>query len=456
MNIAVNLGVGVRQSLTISREMVQAVEILQYDREELAAFLREQVEKNPLLRMKDRAEAAPGQGLGERWRRDSGDRAFANGAAGDAPDIASSIGEEVTLSAHLYLQLALVKCAPEVRVRAGQVIDSLEEDGYLRQDSVKLAELLGCSQDEMDAAIALVQTFDPAGVCARNLAECLQLQLREQGELRPAMAALLTHTDLIVKGEVKRLAAICGVSESEVRVMLRKLRSLDPAPGRALDCTPVCPALPDVLVDLTPTGALKVELNPDLIPKLLLDRSYHAEVSSQICEKDEKSYLDECMRSGALLMRNLDRRFTTMLRICREIVRRQEAYFRHGLSHLRPLTQGEIAQELGIHESTVSRATANKYILCSRGLLPVKFFFSEALGGTGTDGLGHASETIRRRIREVVEGETPEKILSDDVIAALLHGEGIDIARRTVAKYRSQLKIPSSADRRRLARLECA
>ncbi len=296
--------------------------------------------------------------------------------------------------------------------------------------------------------LAVLQTFEPAGVCARNLTECLALQLKERDRFDPAMQALVEHLDLLARREVGALRKICGVSDDDLADMIAEIRQLNPKPGLAYGTTHVQPIVPDVFVRPLPQGTFAVELNSDTLPKVLVNQSYYTQVTKSATNDKDKSYLADCMQSATWLTRALDQRAKTILKVSEEIVRQQDGFFAHGVQHLRPLNLKTVADAIGMHESTVSRVTANKYMATSRGIFELKYFFTSAIA-SADGGEAHSAEAVRHRIKQMIDAETRQTVLSDDTIVEKLRVAGIDIARRTVAKYREAMRIPSSVQRRR-------
>jgi RNA polymerase sigma-54 factor len=293
--------------------------------------------------------------------------------------------------------------------------------------------------------------FDPTGIFAVNLTECLKVQLIEKNRLDPAMAVLLQHLDLLARREFRLLTEICGVDAQDLAEMIEEIRRLDPKPGARFETEPLRPLIPDLLMKPMPmkaegAGDWMLEINPETMPRLLIRRGFHARMAAS-ASRETKSFLSEQLQGATWLVKALESRAHTILRVSAEIVRRQDGFFRHGISHLRPLTLRDIATQVELHESTVSRVTSNKSIATPRGIFELKFFFTTALAGI--NGQTHSAETVRHRVQALIFGENPELILSDDAIAAILQKEGIDIARRTVAKYREALRIPGSAQRKR-------
>jgi RNA polymerase sigma-54 factor len=296
--------------------------------------------------------------------------------------------------------------------------------------------------------LAVLQTFDPAGVCARNLTECLAIQLKERDRYDPAMRALVEHLDLLAKRDLAGLRRICGVSDDDLADMIAEIRMLNPKPGLAFGSTTVQPIVPDVFVRSAPDGTWQVELNSDTLPKVLINQRYHAQVSKTTRNDKEKAYIADCLQTATWLVRALDQRAKTILKVSSEIVRQQDGFFARGVQHLRPLNLKTVADAISMHESTVSRVTANKYMATNRGIFELKYFFTSAIAAAD-GGEAHSAEAVRHRIRQLIDSESAAEVLSDDTIVEKLRGAGIDIARRTVAKYREAMRIPSSVQRRR-------
>lgn len=438
------------QSLAITTQAIQSIEILQFSQQELHEFLTLQAERNPLLEVITPTPAASEPGAGpDRGVRMSGPGGPALG--GELPDIGETHATQITLREHLHSQCALAFRMQRQRVLSAEIVESIEPSGYLRRPLSDIAAPLGVDEAEVLDVLRVIQTFEPAGVGARNLGECLRLQLEDRDELDDRMSILLDNLPLLATHEIDRLARLCKVPRADVVGMVNKLRKLDPSPGRRFDCDPVLPALPDIVVRQD-GDAFTVELNPDVLPKVLVNRDYYAEVSTHSLTDQDRRFVADCWRTANWLERHLDQRARTILKVAAEIVSQQRGFLLHGIDHLRPLDLKTVAPAVGVHESTVCRATANKYMITPRGVFELKFFFAEGLASTsGEDSFATAS--VRQRIRTMIDGESPAAVLSDDAIVAELERSGIGIARRTVAKYRAMMSIPSSAARRRQKRL---
>ena len=324
----------------------------------------------------------------------------------------------------------------------------LDEAGYIDGDLAALAELLGCPVERVEATLARLQTFEPTGIFARSLTECLALQLAERDRLDPAMEALLDNLDLVARHDLAGLKARCGVDDEDLAEMIAELRALDPKPAMSFDVAPAEPVVPDILMRPRPDGAWHIELNSETLPRVLANNAYYTEVMGKCRDKAEREYVTERFQQANWLVKALHQRATTILKVASEIVRQQDGFFRKGVQHMRPLTLRNVAEAIEMHESTVSRATSNKFLATPRGTYELKYFFGSAIGATES-GAAHAGEAVRDRIRRLIEAEDPRRVLSDDALVDLLRADGVDIARRTVAKYREALRIPSSVQRRR-------
>jgi RNA polymerase sigma-54 factor len=370
----------------------------------------------------------------------------------DAPNLEAYVAEERTLKDHLSDQLALVFADPARRLIGHHLIDMTDEAGYLQGDLAALGELLGAPLDLIEETLAVMQGFEPCGVFARDLRECLTLQLKELDRCDPAMAGLIEHLDLLAVHDLPALKRACRVSDEDLCDMIQEVKRLNPKPGLKYGSSPSQPIVPDVLVRPLPDGSWHVELNSETLPRVLVNQAYYACVCKSATSKHDKSYLVDCLQTANWLVKSLDQRARTILKVAQEIVRQQDAFLTYGVRHLRPLNLRTVADAISMHESTVSRVTANKYMATNRGLFELKYFFTSAIAAAG-EGDAHSSEAVRHRIREMIEAEPASDVLSDDKIVERLKLDGVDIARRTVAKYREALRIPSSVRRRRQKRI---
>ena len=501
MSLVAKLQLRQSQSLVMTPQLMQSIRLLQLTHMELERFVDEEIERNPLLERADTreegqpaAETAPvADDKADDWFSEDNasldgeamagqfDSSLENlfpdeaGAAQPAPGpqlgrssagVAGALSgddvnlEEVaaagrTLRDHVGEQISLTFADPAARAIAAELAEGLDDAGYLQVDTVELAERLGVTLEEVAEALAVCQTFEPSGIFARNLAECLALQLKPRDRFDPAMAALVAHLDLLARRDFAALRRICGVDDEDLLEMLAEIRSLDPRPGLAFATGSVDSITPDAIVRPASDGSWQVELNPDALPRVLVDQSYYAEVSRHAANAAEKAFLAECLQNANWLTRSLDQRAKTILKVASEIVRQQDAFLLNGVRHLRPLNLRTVADAIGMHESTVSRVTANKYMLTPRGVFELRYFFTAAIAAAD-EGDAHSAEAVRDRIRQMIDEEAATNVLSDDAIVDVLKDAGVDIARRTVAKYREAMSIPSSVQRRREKRVLAA
>ena len=366
----------------------------------------------------------------------------------DSYNLEAFVAGEVTLGSHLAEQLAVAFTDPARRMVGQYLIDLVDEAGYVPSDLGQASERLGASQQDVEVVLAVLQKFDPPGVCARNLSECLAIQLRELDRYDPAMQALVEHLDLLAKRDIAALRKLCGVDDDDITDMIAEIRRLDPKPGLKFGSTRTQTMVPDVYVRPGPDGGWHVELNSDTLPRVLVNQTYYTELSKTVRKDGDKSYFSDCLQNATWLVRALDQRARTILKVATEIVRQQDGFFTHGVAHLRPLNLKTVADAIQMHESTVSRVTANKYMATNRGSFELKYFFTASIA-SAHGGEAHSAEAVRHQIKQLIDMEEPAAILSDDTIVERLRGSGIDIARRTVAKYREAMRIPSSVQRRR-------
>ncbi|MGD9656830.1 MAG: RNA polymerase factor sigma-54 [Methylocystis sp.] len=510
MAISTKLMMRQGQALVMTPQLLQAIKLLQFSNVELSAFLHDELERNPLLEAQegeggiDAAESRPGDepnaadafegpqegdwarqdlavdsatlsadlgadmsnafdpegpAVGERARDEAPDGAGLSatswtGAAGggsadgEAPNLEAYVADRQNLHEHLAEQLALACPDPRHRIIGQAVIDGIDESGYLREDLGEIADRLDAERAEAERVLTIIQTFDPSGVGARDLAECLAIQLKERDRYDPAMQTFIANLPLVARRDFAQLGKLCGVDHEDIADMAAELRRLEPKPGRAFGGAPIQPLVADVIVRGAADGGWHVELNADALPRVLVNHSYAAQVSAAATGATDKSFISNCLQNANWLTKSLEQRARTILRVASEIVRLQDAFLAHGVEHLRPLNLRTVADAIGMHESTVSRVTSNKYMMTPRGVFELKYFFSASIATT-SGGAAHSAEAVRFRIKQMIDRETPDDILSDDAIVERLKASDIDIARRTVAKYRDSLRIPSSVDRRR-------
>lgn len=363
------------------------------------------------------------------------------------------LSAEITLKDHVLEQMNVLLTEPILRMIGQDLVEHLDEAGYLTEETAFIADRLGCETELVDIVLDQLQHLDPAGVFARNLGECLALQLRDRNRYDPAMQTLIENLHLLAAMDVRLICETCGVNAEDAEEMIAELKALNPKPGLAFDYDVAAPVVPDVFVLEKPDGGWSVELNSDNLPRLLVNRKYYAEINEAARRKEDKAYISECLQSANWLIKSLDQRARTILSVASELVRQQDGFLANGVQDLRPLNLRAIAEIVGIHESTVSRVTSNKYVATPRGVFELKYFFTSALSAAD-GGEDHSSEAVRGQLRDLIDKESVHSVLSDDKLVDILRGAGVDIARRTVAKYRDALGIPSSVQRRRAKRME--
>jgi RNA polymerase sigma-54 factor len=502
------------QSLVMTPQLLQAIKLLQFSNIELASFVQEELERNPLLERADdagpvsepvatgdhdpRVEADSSLGgefndgveadwSSESFATDQGsleaslgtelnnsfdsDRAptpaeqpdpFAEAGLsanswsgsgspsneGEGSNLESYIAARLTLREHLLEQLPLAVADPGDRLIGLALIDAIDDSGYLGESPGDIAERLGAPLSRVTEILEAIQTLDPVGVGARNLAECLTLQLRDRDRFDPAMEALVANLGMVARRDMAGLRKACGVDDEDIADMIAEIKRLDPKPGRAYGSSAIQPVVPDVNVRLAPDGSWTIELNTDVLPRLLVNQTYAARISRHKGSEADRSFVSGCLQTANWLTKSLEQRARTILKVSSEIVRQQDAFFAYGVEHLRPLNLKAIAEATGMHESTVSRVTSNKYMSSPRGLFELKYFFTASIA-SNDGGDSHSAESVRFRIKQMIERESASEILSDDAIVERLKSSNVDIARRTVAKYRESMRIPSSVERRR-------
>jgi RNA polymerase sigma-54 factor len=368
--------------------------------------------------------------------------------ADDDFNLEAFVAADVSLKDHLAAQVPLAVSGHVETLIAQHLIDLVDDAGYLAADVALLAARLGTDETHIERVLARLQTFDPPGVFARSLAECLALQLKDQNRFDPQIAAFLDNLHLLAAHNLGALRKAVGCDADELTDMIAEIKQLNPKPGLQFGSVQLQPVVPDVSVRAAADGSWHIELNSDTLPRVLVNRSYFARVSTTPSAVKDKSYLLECLQTANWLVKSLDQRARTILRVSEEIVRQQDAFFMHGVQYLRPLNLKTVADAISMHESTVSRVTSNKYMSSPRGIFELKYFFTSSIQ-SACEGEAHSSEAVRHRIKQMIDAETARGVLSDDKIVEKLKSDGIDIARRTVAKYREALRIPSSVQRRR-------
>ncbi len=493
------------QQLVMTPQLQQAIRLLQLSNLELTEFVDTELERNPLLEREEATanskpadepateraeEAGAGEGTDDRWldlRQPVSDHtggldvdfgnvfqepgtgepvtgsavtgmSWANvtqrmhNGSDDDNDLEEFVANQTSLREHLSAQLPLAVTAPVERLIGQYLIDLVDEAGYIPPNLDILSERLGASLELIESVLGKLQAFDPPGIFARSLAECLALQLKDQNRYDPLMAQLLANLDHLANRNISALKKAVGVDMDELAEMIREIKRLNPKPGLKFGFVQMQPVVPDVIVRAASDGGWHVELNSDTLPRVLINRTYYTRIAKTATSERDKGYLFDCLQTANWLVKSLDQRARTILKVAEQIVRQQDSFFMYGVQHLRPLNLKAIADAISMHESTVSRVTSNKYIATPRGIFELKYFFTSAIA-SAADGEAHSSESVRHRIRQMIDAEHADDVLSDDQLVDRLRNEGVDIARRTVAKYREAMRIPSSVQRRRDKRL---
>jgi RNA polymerase sigma-54 factor len=497
MNLGPRLDLRQSQSLVMTPQLQQAIRLLALSNLEVEGFLAEEIERNPLLdasRTEEDGPSEPAEELravvrdegtpvdelvatgdpisdapldldydSEDFHQDSASDSMrgldgslgltgdlgGGGGSGEGPDFDGfADAHEVSLHEHLMAQAGERLSGTDLAV-AAQIVEQVDEAGYFRGSLLDLAQRLGQPLRDVERLLKVVQSFDPPGIAARTLSECLAIQAKEADRYDPAMARLIDNLDYLAKGNLGALKRICGVDDEDLQDMIRELRAYDPKPGckffRGEGEDRV--VVPDVFVARR-AGGWAIELNSATLPRVLVNRSYYTELSGGAQDRKSKAWLSECLQSANWLVKALDQRARTIVKVATEIVKQQDGFFRHGVAHLRPLTLRQVAEAIGMHESTVSRVTSNKYLSCDRGLFELKYFFRSGIqSNDGGDAV--SAEAVKSHLKALIGAEAPDRILSDDQLVEILRAKGFDIARRTVAKYREAMGIGSSVQRRR-------
>ena len=504
MGLSPKLALKQTQSLVMTPQLMQSIRLLQYSSVELNRFIEEEIERNPLLEAAGEAisrevtqdlpdavsEAAD---MPSDWMHETIDSAETMAEAFDQPvdnlfsedsgvaeqlppdmaaqwksaqgttssaaegdfDIGDIVAAKVTLREHVHEQIAFAVHDANDHLLAMELADGLEPSGYLGSEPYDAARKLGLTNVDAERVLSLLQTFDPPGLFARTLAECLSIQLKARDRFDPAMEALVANLDLLAKRDFVQLRRICGVDDADILDMLKEIRALDPKPGTAFETGTVDSIVPDVTVRAAPDGSWAIELNPAALPRVLVNQTYYATVSRTAQTNQDKEFLTNCLQTANWLTKSLDQRAKTILKVAKEIVKQQDGFLAYGVSHLRPLNLKTVADAIKMHESTVSRVTANKFMDTPRGVFELRYFFTASISSS-EGGDAHSAEAVRHKIRQMIEAENPQSVLSDDQIVDALVKSGIEIARRTVAKYRESMNIASSVQRRREKRATAA
>lgn len=446
------------QQLVITPQLQQAIKLLQLNRMELQEVIREELASNPLLEEEEepfgvRTKEAEAEGeFEEYWEGLGVDIHW-----GPSPPRRSALDEDdrrpedfatrqVTLQEYLLWQLRMAPLGPQEMRIGEEIIGNIDEDGYLRASVEEIASSCGSSTEAVERVLEVIQSFDPPGVGARDLKECLLLQLSQQEESSPLVEAILRdHFDALKRGDYQSIAKDLGLRMEEVLELMEQIKRLEPKPGRPFAPEATRVIVPDVIIYKTGDG-FEVALNDDGLPKLRISRHYRR-MLEEGGEGVPVEYLKEKMRAAQWLIKSLEQRQQTLYKVTKSIVKFQREFLDKGIDYLRPLILRDVAEDVGMHESTISRVTTNKFAMTPQGLFELKFFFS---GKVGDGAVEMSVRRVKKLIQEIIAEEDPRAPYSDQRIVEILKARyGLEIARRTVAKYREGLAIPSSKQRRR-------
>ena len=483
-----------KQSLVMTPQLQQAIKLLQLSNLELTQHLQEQVDENPFLELQEsRNSENTADGSPESAENNKPDVATSDAhvelssmsesaalaedptahsdfdnrfdaSVVDAPrtssatapfdgdfDAISNVSSQDGFYPNLFKQLNLTIEDPRQRLIAGHFVNALEPTGWIGMNVAEIAAASGSREDEAEAVLEQLQTFEPTGLFARDLADCLRLQLVEQGMFSDAFGILLENLELLGRGEIKRLARLIDGTAEDVMEMLKIIRTLNPKPGEFLGIDHLEMPSPDVIVRRRADG-WAVELNRSTLPAVMINEDYADMLEKRRLDEDAKNYSAGALNNARWLKRAVEQRNSTTLKISAEIIRQQTDFLEKGLDYLKPLSLRDVAQAVGMHESTVSRVTTGLLIATPRGGMPLKSFFSVNIASRDSENDTSAA-AVRNMVKRLISQEHPGKPLSDEAISKMISDQGIDLARRTVAKYREMLNIPSSSQRRMQARL---
>lgn len=467
MHLGYSLNLEQTQKLIMTPELRQAITVLQLSAAELVQYIENAMLENPLLEVPEEPDAEENE-IPERTRNDDFtsdwcdylsecghfdrtlDRAWAEQDDGEHANFEHFVAQAPSLQEYLTLQLHLSISDPLLRKLGEFLIGNINDQGYLQISLEEVQKMCGFPLASIEKVLHVIQTFDPPGVGGRDLPECLLIQLEQRGQ-RTAVIEKLVRFFLgdLANGKLQKIATALGVTVQEVQMMADLIKSLDPKPGRNLSRTgDTRYIIPDVVVEKV-DGEYVVLVNDVSVPRLIINKTYQTLLKQkESCDPATAQFIENKLKSAIWLIRSIEQRRLTLYRVVQCIVDHQKEFLERGIKCLKPLTLRQIAGVAGLHESTVSRTIANKYIQTPQGVFDLKFFFNSGVANV-RDGEMIAAESIKRMLKELVEGEDPRKPLSDQHLCVLLQAKGINIARRTIAKYRQEIGIPPVRQRKR-------
>lgn len=466
MRLSYGLNLEQTQKLIMTPELRQAIAILQLSALELSTYVDQQLLENPLLEVTEEPVEQEGESLNQESEKQQADEVnLENNWDMDWEEYFQSQEERVnrefdpdaaqirklepfisaapTLQEHLLEQIHIQDVAGSQRL-VEYIIGNLDDNGYLKVSLQEIAQDQKAPLEEVERALGVVQSLDPLGVGARSLEECLRLQLPLIPNCPAELASFLDYLEDLAAGRLQRIATQLKLTPSRVQELADLVRTLEPKPGQRFSGTEdVRYIVPDVIIEEI-EGEFIILVNDITVPRLGINQTYRKALS-QNSESETRKFVEQKLNAAAWLIRSIEQRRMTLYKVANAIVQRQEGFLRRGIQYLKPLTLRDIAEEIGVHESTVSRATANKYIQTPRGIFEFKFFFASGLGNEQ----GVTTEGIKQALKDLIAGENSKTPYSDQKLSELLKEKGMEISRRTVAKYRDELGIPSTALRRR-------
>ena len=480
MQISQNLKLKQSQSLVMTPQLQQAIKLLQLNNIELCDLVNKELEENPFLENKtteielnefkkeenteNTVEAFQnGESLKDdtssldyenRWdqeiKTNSGNNNFETLDPGSIAE--QTVSEKVTLKTILRQQASVEFSESKEKLISEIIIDYIEPSGWLTKNLDDLADIIGCDNDTLEKIIRRMQKFEPTGVFAKNLSECLKIQLENKGILTEDMLLLIENFDMLARGEIKSLCKVCKISEIQLTENIKNIKKLNPKPGTIYteDNEPIYH--PDVIVKHK-NNSWEVELNNSTLPKIIVNEDYINELEKLTTKEGDKKFISESVTSARWLLKAIEQRNVTTLKISSEIVKQQKDFFEKGVSFLKPMILKDVAKKIGMHESTVSRVTTGKLMLTPRGIVEMKKFFTATINST-IKGESHSAASVRETLKNLITNEPLNNPLSDELIVIQLKKEGINLARRTVAKYRELLNIPSSSERRKMMKIQ--
>jgi len=476
MKLGYEITIEQSQKLVMTPELIQAIQILQFNTQELENYVQDQLLANPVLEKSEKTEESDGPANGEESHETASEDSYEAKREENEIDWIEQLREreyddisysqwqqnaekndytyeqfvsaDMTLSDYLMMQLQISQISPACCEVAKYLIEALDENGYLTASVEEVARVFGVRKELVEQALKIIQGFEPVGVGARDLAECLMIQMAYYGDDTEETKEIITHhLEDIAANRLNVIAKAVGISVSEAQEISDIIRTLEPKPGRQFGSSyDNRYIIPDVTVEKVGDEYV-VNVNDTTAPRLNISPYYQKMLLESDRDSTISKYLTGRLNSAMWLIKSIEQRRQTIYNVVSAVVRYQVDFFEHGAKHLKTLTLKQIADELGIHESTVSRSVNGKYMQTPRGLFEIKYFFTS--GVSGSDGLGIASESVKSFIREIIDSETTKEPYSDQHIAELLLQRGIEISRRTVAKYRDEMNIPSSSKRKR-------